>query len=275
MDFGASYGEIALLAAALLAGGFVTGILAGLFGLGGGGVLVPILYEVFGAIGTDEAIRMHVTVGTALAVIIPTSIRSFMSHKAKGAVDMQILRNMAVPVIIGVLFGALIASVVDGSWLRVVYASAVLLIAVKLLFAREEWQIGKDLPGNPLAAIYGWLVGFVSTLIGVGGGVFITAFMTLYKRPIHQAVATASGFGPIISIPAAIGFVIAGWGVANLPPGSIGYVCLLGAALVAPTSVLGAPLGVRIAHGISRRTLEIAFGVFLVCLSARFYWTLF
>jgi uncharacterized protein len=263
-------GELALLLGALLAAGFLTGLLAGLLGIGGGGILVPVLYELFGALGVDETIRMHLSVGTSLAVIIPTSLRSFAAHRARGAVDMEIVQNMALPVIAGVCLGAALARYSDDAVLKAVWVVAAVLMGIRLYFGRRGWQLGEEIPGNPFRMLYGGFVGLVSTLMSIGGGVFVTTMMTLYGRPIQNAVATSSGFGPLIAIPGALGFIWAGWQVAGRPPGSLGYVRLLGALLTIPTSVLAAPLGVRIAYGISRRKLELAFATFLMVVSLRF-----
>lgn len=270
MDPGVPVGELAVLGVALLAAGFVTGLLAGLLGIGGGGILVPVLFELFGALGVDDAIRMHLAVGTSLAVIVPTSLRSFAGHRARGAVDMDLVRSMAPAVIAGVALGAVLARHSSDAVLKAIWVVAAALIAFKLALGRETWRLGDRIPGQPFRTLYGVGVGLVSTMMSIGGGVFITALMTLYGRSIHQAVATASGFGPLISIPGALGFVWAGWQVAGLPPGSLGYVSLLGALLIVPTSVAAAPLGVRIAHGISRRKLELAFATFLLVVGLRF-----
>ncbi len=269
MDLGVPWGQIALLVGALLVAGFVTGWLAGLLGIGGGGILVPLLYELFGSLGVDEAVRMHLAVGTSLAVIVPTSIRSFAAHRAKGAVDLALLRSMALPVVVGVGLGALLARHTDAAVLKMIWVGAASLIAIKLVFGRE-WRLGDAVPRQPFRALYGGLVGLVSTLMSIGGGVFVTALMTCYGQPIQRAVATASGFGPLISIPGTLGVVWAGSGAAGLPPGSLGYVSLLGALLTIPTSVAAAPLGVRLAHGIPRRKLELAFALFLLTVALRF-----
>jgi uncharacterized protein len=274
MDLGVPLRELALLAVALLAAGFVTGLLAGLLGIGGGGILLPVLFELFGALGVDDAVRMHLAVGTSLAVIVPTSIRSFAAHRAKGAVDMELLRSMALPVVVGVALGALLARNASDDVLEAIWVGAATLIAVKLAFGRD-WLLGEAVPGQPFRALYGGFVGLISTLMSIGGGVFITALMTFYGQPIQRAVATSSGFGPLIAIPGALGFVWAGWGAAGLPPGSLGYVSLLGTLVIIPSSVLAAPLGVRLAHGISRRTLELAFALFLLAVSIRFLFSLF
>jgi uncharacterized protein len=270
MDLGIPAGELALLLGALLAAGLATGLLAGLLGIGGGGILVPVLYELFGSQGVDEAIRMHLAVGTSLAVIIPTSLRSFAAHRARGAVDMEILKSMAVPVIAGVCLGALLARYADDAVLKAIWVVAATLMATRLYLGGRGWQLGDAIPGNPFRALYGGFVGLISTLMSIGGGAFVTTMMVLYGRSIHNAVATSSGFGPLIAIPGTLGFIWAGWHASGLPPGSLGYVSLLGALLIVPTSVLAAPLGVRLAHGISRRKLELAFATFLMLVSLRF-----
>lgn len=275
MDPGLPLGDLLLLAGVLVATGLVTGLLAGLLGIGGGGIMVPVLYEVFTSVGVDPAICIHLAVGTSLSVIVPTSLRSFRSHRAKGAVDTELLRSMAPPVIAGVLLGALVARYSDDTVLKAVWAGCATLMSAKLFLGRETWWLGATIPGNPGRALYGGFVGLLSTLMSIGGGAFITTFMTLYGRPIHQAVATASGFGPVIAIPGTIGFVWAGWQAAGLPPGSLGYVNLIGTAAIVPASVLAAPLGVRVAHGISRRKLELAFAAFLALVALRFFASLF
>ncbi len=269
-DLDLSLAEILPLIVALLLGGLLTGFLAGMFGIGGGGIMVPILYELFTAIGIDESVRTHLAVGTSLAVIIPTSIRSFSAHKAKGAVDMSVVRSWGAGVFIGVLFGIALTSVVDGSVLRGVYAFCAFLIALKLIFASENMKFGSQLPSQPYSSGLSVFFGIASTLMGIGGGIFISSVMTLYGRAIHQAIATSSGFGVIIAVPATLGYIWAGWGQETLPFGSFGYVSLIGAAILIPMSVWAAPYGVKASHSLSKRHLEIAFGVFLLFAAIRF-----
>jgi uncharacterized membrane protein YfcA len=274
MDTGVPLDELLVLAGALLAAGVVTGLLAGLLGIGGGGILVPVLYELFGALGADDAVRMHLAVGTSLAVIVPTSLRSFAGHRARGAVDLDLVKSMALWVVAGVGLGAVLARYANQDALKAVWVAAASLISLKLFFGRQDWRLGDAVPGQPFRALYGGFVGLVSTLMSIGGGIFITALLTLYGQPMQRAVATSSAFGPIIAIPGALGFIWAGWHAAGRPPGSLGYVSVLGALLIIPTSVLAAPLGVRIAHGISRRKLELAFATFLVVVGLRFLFSL-
>jgi uncharacterized membrane protein YfcA len=266
--------ELAILAVVLLGAGAVTGVLAGLFGVGGGALMVPVLFEVFGALGLDDEVRMPLAVGTSLAVIIPTSIRSYRGHKARGAVDGALLRAWAVPIVAGVLLGALIARYADPLVLQVVFVTVAGLNAIKLISGTTRLNVSDDLPKGAGLRAYGGLIGLLSSLMGIGGGQIANIIMTMHGRSIHQAVATSAGIGVLISIPGALGYVAAGWGRAGLPPDALGYVSLLGLVLFAPTTVLTATLGVRLAHGLSRRKLELAFGVFLALVCLRFVWAI-
>ena len=213
-----SAGEIAVFAAAIAASGVVSGLFAGVFGIGGGAVLVPVFYQAFGLLGVDEVVRMHVSVGSSLAIIIPTSIRSFNAHRARGAVDMELLRDFLIPVPIGVILAAIAAAYITSEGLRIIFSVITVLVGLKLLFNRESWRIGTKIPGNPWRAVIGVVIGFFSTLMGIGGGVMNNTFMTLYGRPMHQAVATSSGVGVMIAIPGTLGYIWAGWGDRLLPP---------------------------------------------------------
>ena len=263
--------DLVLLAAGLVAAGVLSGFLAGLFGVGGGAVMVPVMYEIFRIIEVPEEVRMHLAVGTSLAVIIPTSIRSFRAHLARGAVDMKTLRIWAVPVVVGVVVGAAVAAFVASAFLKGVFAVVGIAIAVKMLSGRQDWRLANDLPGKPGLVAYGLGIGTISAWMGIGGGSLGNLIYALHNRPVHQSVATSSGLGVLISIPGAIGFVLAGWPQLDiLPPLSLGYVSLVGVALLAPVSVLVAPLGVRVAHAFSRRQLELALGGFLLLVGLRF-----
>jgi uncharacterized membrane protein YfcA len=269
--FGNPPGELALLALAIVIGGVLTGLLAGLFGVGGGAIIVPVLYEIFRIIGVSEDIRMQLCVGTSLAVIIPTSIRSFQTHRAKGNLPVGILKTWALPVIAGVVIGGLLAAVAPASVFKAAFAVMALLVGAKFLFATESWRLGETLPGRFLMSVYGIFIGLYSALMGVGGGSVSTVILTLYGQPIHAAVGLSAGIGVIISLVGTVGFIIAGLPYQSLmPPLSIGYVSLIGVALMAPVSALVAPYGARLAHSLSRRKLELALGVFLWLVAVRF-----
>jgi uncharacterized membrane protein YfcA len=270
--------ELLELAALLVAVGALSGFLAGVFGIGGGAILVPVFYECFRLAGVPLEVRMPLCIGTSLAIIIPTSIRSYRAHYSRGAVDMEILRAWWLPVLTGVIAGSVTARYAPERLFKIVFVMVAWSAAARLLLARATWKFGDDLPQGPLMKAYGFFVGLLSTLMGIGGGLFSNLLMTFYGRPILQAVATSSALAVLISIPGALGYVYAGWpAAARFPdvaalqlPFAIGYVSLIGAVLVMPTSLLTAPLGVRAAHAMSKRTLEKAFGCYLFIVGSRF-----
>lgn len=263
-------GGLLMLAALLLAAGLVSGFIAGLFGIGGGAVTVPAVYEALSVLGVPLEVRMHVTLGTALAAMSAMTIRSFFSHRAKGNVDVAFLRRIVPWVLLGVLLGAVVARYAQGATLKWIWVVLGSLMAFKMAFARDSWRLGDDFPKGPLVEIWATLVGLASTLMSVGGTAFMTTLMTLYGRPLLPSLATCSGLGPVIAIPGALGFVWAGLGQPGVPLGSIGYVNLIGLALLVPTGVWAAPFGVRAAHGISRRTLELLFAGLMMLVVLRF-----
>jgi uncharacterized membrane protein YfcA len=275
---GLDVSELLELALLLIVLGALAGFLAGVFGVGGGAILVPVLYECFRIAGVPLEVRMPLCIGTSLAIIIPTSIRSWRAHHARGAVDMAILRQWGVPVLIGVILGSVIARYAPERLFRIVFVAVAWSAAARLLFGKESWRIGDDLPKGPLMQAYGFVIGLLSTLMGIGGGLFSNLLMTFHGRTIHQSVATSSALAVLISIPGAIGYVYAGWpAAARFPdvaalqlPFAIGYVSLIGAVLVMPTGLLAAPLGVKAAHAMSKRALEMAFGCYLLIVGSRF-----
>ncbi len=268
-------GDLLLLGIWLAAGGAVTGVLAGLFGIGGGTVIVPVLYQLFAAMGVPEAVRMHLCIGTSLAAIIPTSFRSYRAHRERGAVDKTVIRRWAIPVMIGAVLGTAIAASITAAQLRGVFATVCIFNGLRFVFGRESWRLADDLPGPLGMTIYGIVIGVFSALLGISGGQLIVMIMTLYNRPIHQAVATSAGLGILTSIPGTVGFALSGLSAeAPLPPLSIGYVSLIGAALLAPISVWAAPISERIAHAFSRRRLELVFGLYMLLIGGRFVWSI-
>lgn len=275
MDPALTFSALAGLALMMAATGAITGVLAGLFGVGGGAILVPVMIEVLNLQGVDPALHAHIAVGTSLAVIIPTSIQSFRAHLARGAPDVALLKRWAWATPLGVVVASFFVAYVSGDVLKGVFVVIALLISVKMLFNRESWTLGADLPGEPARSGVGFGIGFLSTFMGIGGGNINNVFMTAFGRPIHQAIATSAGLGLLIALPGAVGYIIAGWGVADRPPLSLGFVSLIAFALITPIAFATAPIGARLAHGMAKRTLEIAFGVFLLTVSARFLFSIF
>ena len=267
--------ELALLAAAIAAGGVLAGVLAGLFGVGGGVIAVPVLYEVFRLLGIPDAVHMQLCIGTSLAIMAPTNIRSYLAHRATGAVLTDVVRQWTPGVIVGIAIGSAVATVASSAVFKIAFVIIAAIIAGKLLFGRESWRLGDDLPRHPLAHLYGLAVGLMASLTGVSGGSLATMVLTLYGKPIHQAVATSAGIVVPITLAGTLGYIVAGLPhQALLPPLSLGFVSLIGFALMAPVSSFTAAYGARIAHALSRRALERAFGVFLLAASLRFLVTL-
>ena len=270
----AAFGALAGLVVVLAAAGLVTGFLAGLLGVGGGAVLVPVLYELFTYLKVEETVCMHMVLGTSLAVIVPTAVRSFANHYSKGAVDMDDWRRLAPWVAVGVVLGVLTATAANHTSLKWVWVAAGSLMSLKMALGRDDWRLGERLPQSKGLEFTAVLIGIVSAMMSIGGGMFVVTLLTLFGMPLLTAVATSAGFGPVISVPGAIGFIWAGLDVEGRPPFSLGYVNVLAAALIMPTSVFAVPYGVRMAHGIAKRQLEIAFAVFLASVAGRFLWTL-
>ena len=264
-------GDLVWLAAGVIAAGVVTGILAGLFGIGGGAVIVPVLYEVFRAFGVAEEVRMQLCLGTSLAIIVPTTLRSYRAHRARGLVIEEVVRRWAGPAIAGVALGAVAAAVAPAGLFKAAFAVIAATIAAKLLFGREGWVISRQLPGGAAMTGYGFLVGLASTLMGISGGSLVTIVLTLYGRPIHAAVATSSGLGVPITLAGTLGYVLAGLPYqTELPPLAIGFVSVIGVVAIAPISSYVAPVGARLAHALPKRWLEIGFGLFLLLVATRF-----
>jgi uncharacterized membrane protein YfcA len=271
MLLGYPTGEIVLLALWIAGAGILVGILAGLFGIGGGAVIVPVLYEVFRMLGVAEDVRMQLCIGTSLAIIVPTTIRSYLGHKKKGAVIPEVMRVWALPAIIGVAIGSVTASYAPASLFKVAFLLFVSFIAVRMLFGGDRWNLAHELPGRPMLTVYGFITGLVASLVGVSGGAIANSVLTLYGRPMQQAVGTSAGIGVPITIAGTIGYMLAGWPyIAQLPPLSVGYVSVLGFVLMAPVSSYTTSYGVRLAHWLPRRKLEIAFGIFLILVALRF-----
>jgi uncharacterized membrane protein YfcA len=246
-----------------------------MFGIGGGGVIVPVLYEVFGVLGVSDDVRMQLCVGTSIAIIVPTNINSFLTHRARGAVLMDVVRAWTIPAVVGVAIGSAIAAFAPGAVLKIAFAAIASMIAFKLLVGRDTWRIADDLPNGPTTSGYGFVIGLAASLMGISGGSISNMILTLHGKSIHNAVATSAGLGVPITIAGTIGYMLGGLPYqALMPPFSIGYVSFIGLVLMAPVSSLAAPYGARLAHALPKRRLEIAFGLFLLAVSVRFVFSL-
>ncbi len=266
-----------LIFAALLVGAaLVAGFLAGLFGIGGGAVMVPVFSEVYVWGGTDPIVAQFVAVGTSLAVIVPTSLRSARAHLAAGNVERQVVRAYLWFVPLGVV-GALAFATLD--WvkgtqaLRLTFGVMAALIAAYMLLQAKEVRWRHTGPTPALTQIGATVIGFLSVLMGIGGGLMNNLFMMVQGTPIKRAIGTSAAVGTLISVPGALGFVWIGWGAAGLPPFTWGYVNWLTVLLVIPITVLMAPVGARLTQRLPTALTSRLFGAFLLLVGTRMLWT--
>ncbi|WP_018632616.1 sulfite exporter TauE/SafE family protein [Neomegalonema perideroedes] len=259
MDFATLAPLFALLAAV----GVFAGLIAGLLGIGGGAVLVPAFYYVFSALGFPQDHLMHVAVGTSLATIVFTSQRSVRTHSGKGAVDWELLKAWAPWVAGGAALGGLVAGSLDTRGLMIVFGSLALLTSAQMGLGNPKTRLGEAPPAGGIRAAWGLGLGFLSALMGIGGGAFGVAILSLYGVAIHRAIGTASGFGFIIALPSMLLFILTGWGEPNRPPYSLGYVNIPAFLLITPLTALLAPYGARLAHKLDVKPLKRIFAIFL------------
>jgi uncharacterized membrane protein YfcA len=262
-------GELILLALPLVAAGGLSGFLAGVFGVGGGTVVVPILYEVFVMGGVPDELRMPLCAGTSLALIIPTSIASFTSHRKTKAVNFDLLRLWSAPIIAGVIGGTVLARYAPAAVFKATFVLVALLTALRLIFRDRLPTIGHDVPRS-LRLPYGLSIGLSAALIGIGGGILSNMIMTFHGRAIHESVATSAGVGVMVSIPGALGYMAAGWDRMGLPPFSAGFVSIAAVLALMPASFFTARLGAGVAHRISKRRLELCFATYLIVVGGQF-----
>ena len=260
--------DLMMLLAALTAAGLVGGVIAGLFGVGGGTVIVPAVFYAFEVLGVGGEGNLHTAIGTSLLTIVATSWRSLKAHRAHGAVDETVLKTWTPWVGAGALVGAAVAGVTSMEGLAIVYGVCLLAVAAQMGLLPERITLRPDLPTGWGRRVTGTLIGGLSAMMGIGGGSFGGMMMVLCGRPIHQAVATASGFGLAIGAAATLGFVMFGWDAGGRPPLSLGYVNVPGAIVMALLTTAVAPWGARLAHALNRRVLKKAFAVYLVVAAA-------
>lgn len=253
----------------MLAAGALAGVLAGMLGVGGGIVIVPVLEMALGLYGVDATVRMHIAVATSLATIVLTSISSSRAHYNRGALDVSLARYWGPFIVVGAVCGAVLAAWVDGAVLSTVFAVVAFAVALKLVLPLDNYHPWPAVPRGLAGGIMPTVIGTLSTMMGIGGGTMSVASLTLMSQPIHRAVGTAAFFGLLISVPGTIGFIVSGWGDPRLPVGNVGYVNVIGFALISVTTLMTVPLGVKIAHRMSKRQLSVTFGVFLLIVTAR------
>lgn len=262
------------LALTLLASGVVAGLIAGLLGVGGGIVLVPVLDIALQRAGFPSEWSLHVAVATSLATIVPTSITSSRAHSRRDAIDFEIVRAWAPGMVLGGLAGSLLASIAPVAVLSTVFGVMAALVAVKMVLPLEHLRLRSQVPRGLSGNLIAGTIGTASSLMGIGGGTLSVPAMSLTGAPIHRAVGTAALFGLLLSVPGTIGYLLSGPDIA-LPYFTVGYVNLIALAIVAPISALIAPLGARLAHSIDRRRLSQVFGAFLLLVASRMLYRTF
>lgn len=267
MELVVDWGPLVL---AMLVTGVFAGLMAGLLGVGGGIVIVPVLDAALGTLAVDPAIRMHIAVATSLATIILTSLSSARAHHQRGSVDFVVARSWGGYILAGAVFGAWLASRLHSNVLALIFGSVAVLLGLRmLLFGGRNPKPAGEIPTGIGIRLLPLGIGGLSSMMGIGGGTFSVPVLTLLGHTIHRAVGTSALFGLLISVPGAIAFVVTGWGDPRLPAASLGFVNLLGLACIAPATILAAPWGARIAHRLNARQLNLAFGVFLLLVSGR------
>ncbi len=270
-SFLASYGSFIL---AMIGAGIAGGLVAGLLGVGGGIVIVPVLYVVLSTLGVHPDVGIKVAVATSLATIMVTSLSSARSHAKRDAVDYALLKTWGIPIVLGVVSGTVLASYVRGWVMTAIFAVVALLVALNMLFRGKGAKIMDEFPNSGVKLGSGYIVGLISSMMGIGGGTLSVPILTAFGFEIRRAVGTAAAIGFLIAIPGTIGYVIAGWSTPDLPYGSIGYVNLIAFISLVPLTALFAPVGARIAHTIPQNVLRYAFAAFLFVTSARMFWDL-
>ena len=258
----------------LFVSGAFAGFLAGLFGVGGGIILVPALLLYYEKLGYNTEIIVHMAVGTSLAIIVPTSMMSAWSHHKNGSDNISLFRKLALPVILGALLGSLVGGELSGDSLKIIFASLTILIALNLL-QKNHLVLGDELPALPKQWIASVLVGLFSSVMGIGGGVFFNSYFTAYKLPILKAVGASASLGVMISLPGAIGYILGGWNNPNLPKLSFGYLNFMNFLYMFPITMLMAPIGARISHTLNKEKLKRWFALFLILMSLRLFYKIY
>lgn len=255
--------DLILFGVVAVATGAVVGLLAGMLGIGGGLVLVPVLFELMIRLGTDEGTAIRTAIGTSLATVVVTGLRSASSHHRRGALDRELIATWAPAMLLGSLLGAEIATQVEPANLVKTFAVMTVFLALNMAFGQSSWRLGDEPPARPWRVIGGGTVGLVSALLGIGVAGLGVPLMTLFNAAVRSAVAAAALLGALAALPATIRFVLAGWYLPNLAPWSIGYVNLLGFILIVPAAIVSTPIGVALSHRVSQSVLKRIFATFL------------
>jgi uncharacterized membrane protein YfcA len=258
-----------LLVPLLLLAGAAAGMLAGLLGVGGGIVIVPALFHIFAYLGVDDSVKMHLAVGTSLATIIPTGIRSMRAHQVRGSFDMDIFLDWIPAMVLGVLLGSWLASLADTFLLTLIFGVVALLVSLQMAFGSPNLRLADSPPAGPAKWLIAGSIGTVSAMMGIGGGTLSVPSLNMHGVPMHRAVGTSAGFGLIIALAGTLGFIATGWDAAELPAYSIGFVNWMAFLAIVPATILFVPVGASLAHKLSHANLRRVFALFLAVTAIR------
>ena len=261
--------ELLAFCAATASAGAAVGVLGGLLGIGGGLILVPVLYELIGGMGAPPQTALLTAIGTSLATVIVTGSRAALSYYRHGSLDFALIRAWAPAMLCGAVLGAEMANRVDTSALITFFASISIMLAIYMVAGRSDWRIGDRPPRWPGRLLGGGLIGLLSAMLGLGVAGLGVPLMTLYNAAVRPAVAAAALLGALTAMPAVLRFMIGGWAATDLAPWSIGYVNVLGFGLIATMTLLMAPLGVALSHRVDQRRIKQIFAGFLVLNAVR------
>jgi uncharacterized protein len=269
MHFALATSDLGTLALGLAIAGVFGGLIAGTLGVDIGIVIVPVLYHVLALIGVDATLRMHLAIGTSLAAIVPVSLASFFRPRKEAAIDCDLLRRWIMPMLIGALVGCTLVSVSSGRELVLIFSAVALVVALYFAFGGEKYRIANLLPNGAVGIPMPALIGAISATTGLGGGTLGVPTLTLFGVAAPRAIATASAFGATIAVPGTIAAIFFGWHASGLPPYSLGYVNLVGVALIAPAAFAMAPAGAALSRMTDINRLRIVFALFIVLMTGR------
>lgn len=259
----------------LAVAGIAAGLLAGLLGVGGGIIMVPALIYVLSSLGYSDSIITHVAVATSLAVIVPTGLSSLLAHYKRGVVDIPTLKLWGPALIVGALVGSLVSRYMSGDSLRTIFGVMILFVAINMFVPVQRKMAEKVPPTRTVNRAIAAFIGCVSALMGVGGGSLAVPTLNAFGMAMHRAVGTSAALGFLLAVPGTIGFIFAGWNSPDLPPLSFGFLSLPAILTLAPLTVLCAPIGARIAHGLDQKKLKRVFAIFLMIVGVKMLWSVF
>jgi len=268
--FGTDISQILNLLVVLSLAACIAGFMAGLLGVGGGLVMVPALYYAFSVLNFEIQTKMHLALGTSLAIIIPTSIMSTRTHMKYNAVDFGLIKSFGVYIIIGVLLGTLLASKLKTAGLVLFFSIFAFLVGLFFIFLKNKLEETKKNIPKIFKIIIGNLIGFISVPLGIGGGSLSVPFMRLFGYDMRKAIGTSAAIGIVIAITGTLSMISSGALFANVKsPLSFGYFNLPGFLVFVPITIIVAPLGAKVVHKVSRSLISKVFGVYLIIMSVK------